>query len=221
MPGARPLGKVAEGTRVIEAYPLCWPHGRPRTGRYNRQRAKFDVTFARARDDVSHEIELLTGRYAWMIKEANLIISTNVALRRDGLPLAGQRQPDDPGVAVYFTYKKRPMCFACDRWDKIEDNMRAIAKTIEALRGVARWGTGDMMEAAFTGFTALPAPSTPAGTWREILGLHPGERDADVIRSAYMTRRGQAHPDRGGDPAQFNRIQQAWEQAERELGHGR
>ena len=46
--------------------------------------------------------------------------------------------------------------------------MQAIAKTIEALRGINRWGTGDMMEAAFKGFSALPAPDTNK-PWREVL----------------------------------------------------
>ena len=143
-----------------EAFPLSWPAGRKRT--QYRERAKFDTTFARARDNIVREVGLLAGRYG---PDPQIVISTNIALRRDGLPLASQRQPDDPGVAVYFLYKKRQMSFACDRWEKIEHNMQAIAKTIEALRGIARWGTGDMLEAAFTGFTALPAP-TAAGTKR-------------------------------------------------------
>lgn len=124
---------------TTEAYPLSWPAGRARTERWRRERAKFDVTFARARDNIIAEIGRLAGRYP----DPQVVISTNIALRRDGLPLAGQRQPDDHGVAVYFLYKKRQMSFACDRWEKIEHNMQAIAKTIEALRGIARWGTGD------------------------------------------------------------------------------
>jgi hypothetical protein len=143
------------------AYPLQWPAGRPRTVYHRRETGKFDVSFARARDNIISEVKLLCGG-RWGA-EPHTVISTNVALRRDGLPLAGQRAPDDPGVAVYFVYKKRQMSFACDRWLKIEHNMQAIAKTIEALRGIARWGTGDMLEAAFTGFTALPPPSTRHG----------------------------------------------------------
>jgi hypothetical protein len=143
-----------------EAYPLQWPQGRARTNQWGREHAKFDVSFARARDNIIREVTLLAGgRYG---PDPQVVISTNIPLRRDGLPLAGHRAPDDPGVAVYFLYKKRQMSFACDRWYKIEHNMQAIAKTIEALRGVARWGTGDMLEAAFTGFTALPPPAAGA-----------------------------------------------------------
>lgn len=119
---------------TIEAYPLAWPIGRKRTDNWRRENARFDMSFARARDEIVRQVQLLVSKYA----PSTLVISTNVALRRDGLPLAAQRAPDDPGVAIYFVYKKRQMCFACDRWRKVEDNMQAIAKTIDALRGVAR-----------------------------------------------------------------------------------
>lgn len=197
---------------MIEAYPLAWPEGRPRTPRHAREQSKFKATFARARDDVYLEVERLVGRYT----KPDVIISTNMPLRSDGIPLAGRRAPDDPGVSVYFTYKKRQMSFACDRWEKIEDNMQAIAKTIEALRGIARWGTGDMMEAAFKGFAALPAPGQVVRPWREVLGV--GQSDGYVQAQArYMQLRSSSHPDRGGTAEQFNAVMKAWEQAQEEL----
>jgi hypothetical protein len=201
---------------TAEAYPLQWPAGRARTERWRRERAKFDVTFARARDNIVQEIGRLAGRYP----DPQVVISTNIALRRDGLPLAGQRQPDDPGVAVYFTYKKRQMSFACDRWEKIEHNMQAIAKTIEALRGIARWGTGDMLEAAFTGFTALPPPSASdlASTkkhWRDVFGTAARTR-ADV-QEVYRRLAAAFHPDRGGDPVKMAELNAARDEAMREL----
>ena len=181
---------------MIEAYPLYWPEGRPRTEDWRRQQSKFNAGFARARDEVQRQVGLLVGRYS--LREAGLVISTNIALRRDGLPLAGQAQPRDPGVAVYFTYKKRQVCFACDRWRKIEDNMHAVALTIDALRGIDRWGTGDMVEAAFRGFTALPPPEK-APTWWKSLGF---AREEDVTRQAaedaYRRLAAIHHPDRGG-----------------------
>lgn len=173
----------------------------------------------RARDSVSHQIELLVGRY--QVRTANVVVSTNIALRRDGLPLAGQRTPDDPGVAVYFTYKKRQMCFACDRWRNIEDNMQAIARTIEALRGVARWGTGDMMEAAFNGFTALPSPEFGTAGWREILNFAAtGPITADALNLRWKHLRSVHHPDKGGDPHMFAQIKAAYEQGLSALGVG-
>lgn len=200
---------------TTEAYPLAWPPGRARTERWRRERAKFDVTFARARDNIIAEVGRLAGRYP----DPQIVISTNIALRRDGLPLAGQRQPEDPGVAVYFLYKKRQMSFACDRREKIEHNMQAIAKTIEALRGIARWGTGDMLEAAFTGFAALPAP-TAAGMkrpWRDVLGVGNAPVDAASVQAKWRFLAMQHHPDRGGDPAKMAELNVAREEALKEI----
>lgn len=198
---------------MTTAHPLHWPEGRKRTGHYSRETARFDVTFARARDDIAREVYLLTGHSMRYPGNTNLVISTNVALRQDGLPLANQRKPDDPGVAVYFTYKGKQRCFACDRWNRIEDNMRAISKTIEAIRGISRWGTGDMLEAAFTGFTALPAPGK-ATSWRDVLGqVH----TLDAARQAYRMAASQAHPDKGGTNEQMARVNRAWEDAQKEL----
>lgn len=193
-----------------EAHPLSWPHGKPRTERWKREAARFEVTFARARDNIVDEVRRLCGAYP----DPGLVISTNGALRRDGLPLASQRAPDDPGVAIYFVYKKRQMAFACDRWTKVEHNMQAIAKTIDALRGVARWGTGDMLQAAFTGFTALPAPgATTAADWWDVLQCR-RDSSLDVIREQYRRLRSEAHPDRGGSAERFEAVEQAWRKAQ-------
>ncbi|WP_431276209.1 J domain-containing protein [Variovorax ureilyticus] len=197
---------------TAEAYPLQWPTGRARTERWRREPAPFDVTFARARDDIVREVELLTGTRHY--GDAYVVISTNTALARDGLPLAGQRQPDDPGVAVYFTYKKRQMSFACDRWTKIEDNMRAISKTIEALRSIARWGTGDMLEAAFTGFEALPAPGAVRAWW-EVLGVA-RHATKDEITQAYRRAAMDAHPDRGGSHDRMAELTRARDEGMRD-----
>jgi hypothetical protein len=98
---------------TAEAYPLAWPEGRKRTLAGYRETANFTVSLGKARDNVVHEVTLLVGgRYG---PDPHIVISSNLQLRRDGLPLASQRQPDDPGVAVYFVYKKRQMSFACDR----------------------------------------------------------------------------------------------------------
>lgn len=186
-----------------EAYPLTWPAGRPRTKR--TERSRFGVKFSTARNQIVNSIRLLGGKA--------MILSTNIPTKRDGLPYAIQTQPDDTGVAVYFTYKGKQMCFACDRWNKVEDNLRAVALTIEGLRGIARWGTGDMMEAAFTGFTALPNPDRTI-SWMEVLGFAAGSVvTLDDAESAYKRLRSAHHPDKGGSADQFNAVQQAYEQA--------
>lgn len=184
------------------AHPLTWPPGRKRTEPHRRERSKFKpASFATARDALLHELRLMGAQ--------RVVLSTNVALRRDGLPLAGQRQPDDPGVAVFFTDRKgRPLAFACDRWAKVEDNLVGVQKTIEALRGIARWGAGDAVDAAFGGFECLPGPPPPPPWW-EVLGTTehaPTERVTECYRRVLMN----AHPDRGGSDEATNRVQAAW-----------
>jgi hypothetical protein len=180
---------------VIEAYPLTWPISRPRA-RY-QERARFKTALGAAISNVLREVELLGG--------AGLVISSNLPLRRDGLPMARPGYIGDVGVAVYFQLKKRPMCFACDRWDAVQDNMQAIAKTIEALRGIERWGSGSMVEQAFTGFIALPAPEQP---W-QTLGLDTSNPTLDQIEDAHRRLAMKHHPDRGGDSDTMGRINAA------------
>lgn len=162
------------------------------------------MSFADARNGLLREIRLLGGTMP--------VLSTNVTLRRDGLPYAGQRQPEDKGAAVYFSHKGKQMCFACDRWDKVEDNLQAISKTIEALRGIERWGTGEMVQQAFTGFVALPSDSP----W-EALGLKPGAGRAEV-EAAYREKAKRCHPDAGGSHEQMARLNAARDELMRRAG---
>lgn len=189
---------------MTTAYPLQWPAGIPRTRR--RQAARFKLTMAGARHDLLYELQRLKAKH--------VVISTNVPTRRDGLPYSNAKQPDDPGVVVYFTLDGDQMAFPCDKWDKVEDNVRAIGKTIEALRGIARWGAHDMMKAAFSGFKALPADG--ATDWRSTLGAKPGE-DLDAVKARYRTKAAGAHPDKGGSTHEMQRINAAWEAAKKEF----
>lgn len=193
---------------TITAFPLTWPEHKPRTFHWKIERSGFDRkrSFSTVRDELVREIDRLGGK--------SLIISTNIPLRQDGLPYANFSKIKDFGVAVYFKHKAKDMAFACDRWDRIEDNMHAITKTIDALRGVARWGTGDMMEAAFTGFTALPAPIVAgyARGWWEVLGVSVTATRVE-IESTYKRLASLHHPDKGGDTARMTEINAAREAA--------
>jgi hypothetical protein len=193
----------------VQAFPLQWPPGRPRTPANQRERSKFKVPgIGTARDELLREVRLMGGRHA--------VISSNLRIKGDGLPYADQRQPDDAGVAVYYTDRKgRQKCFACDRWRKVEENMRAVAKAIEALRGIARWGTGEMVEAAFTGFSALPPATVTQRRWHEVLGLPPAST-RDQVAEAYRRLSLERHPDRGGTTEQQAELNAAVDAFDRE-----
>jgi hypothetical protein len=161
------------------------------------------------RDELLGQLKLLGAK--------GIVLSANLRLRQDGLPLAGQAQPADPGVAVYFTYKGKDVCFACDRWRKVEDNMQAVRHTIDALRGIARWGTGDMVDAAFTGFAALPAARVAHRPWWEVFGMHRSS-SVEEVTEWYRQLAKDNHPDRGGDQVKAAEINGAWEEFKRERG---
>ena len=189
---------------MTTAYPLAWPQGWPRTTR--PQRARFDATFDTARRELQVEIQRLGGRY--------VVISTNLPLRRDGLPLASAKpEGGDTGIAVYFERNGKQMVFACDRWDRIADNCRAITKTIDAMRGIERWGASDMMERAFSAFEALPPPKSH---WA-VLGVARGS-SAGEIEAAYRAKAKLAHPDAGGSTEAMAELNAARAAALKEIG---
>lgn len=192
---------VYDGVEMIEvdAYPLCWPVGFERVDAWRRNTTPFNTGFARARDNLINEIRLLRGN--------NVVLSTNIELRRDGLPYANQRQPEDGGVAVYFIYKGDQYTFACDKYRRVEHNVHAIGKTIGAIRGIERWGASDMLKRAFSGFKTLPQ-GTSTDPY-SILGIQELSSAAE-IKSAYRQRARDTHPDHGGNEDDFKRVSVAY-----------
>jgi hypothetical protein len=192
----------------VSSFPLHWPDGWPRTKTPSSSR--FDVSFTGARDGLLAEIQRLGGRY--------IVISTDIETRQDGLPYANQRAPKDTGVAVYFERKGKQMVFACDRWNTVKDNMRAVAKTIEAIRGIERWGASEMLERAFSAFVALPAPGGKP-SWRQVLGFPPNDPvDRAAIEALYRNRARERHPDAGGSNEAMAELNAARAEALREIG---
>ncbi|HEU5276805.1 MAG TPA: J domain-containing protein [Xanthobacteraceae bacterium] len=192
---------------TAERFPLHWPQGQPRTPSYRRREAKFQTEFLRARDDTLKAIKLLGG--------LNVILSTNIALRLDGLPLANQREPEDPGVALYFDRtingQRRAFVIACDSYSKVKWNLRAVGATVDALRAIQRHGASSMLEQAFTGFAALP-PMGATKPWWEVLGVSE-YATAEQARAAHRQLAMLHHPDRGGDAQRMAEINRALEQA--------
>lgn len=170
---------------MTQAYPLRWPDSWPRAR--SRSVAPFKVAPSQAKREMYDELTRLGAR--------DIIVSTDQPLNRDGTPTL-RRTWGDPGVAVYFSRKGRPMVLACDKYSEPHDNMRAVGKTIEALRGIERWGASDMLDRAFTGFEALPAPEQ----WWQVLNVRP-EASVEDIDAAWRAAMPAAHPDRGGTDA--------------------
>ena len=188
------------------AFPLDWPAWLPRAAR--RQRAAFRISQDKAMHFLIDELRKLGAK--------NVVISTNIELRRDGLPYARQKHIDnDPGVACYFEIGGEPRCIAVDRWDSVGANMQAIHLTIAALRGIERWGSEGMVSAAFTGFAALPAGDTTGKAWWEVLGVSGPDARREDIEYHYKVRARTFHPDTpgGGNPEAWIELNEAYEQA--------
>lgn len=195
----------------MESYPLHWPDGWPRTKQ--PKSGLFNTSMANARDGLLEEIRLLGGR--------NVIISTNVKTYvKSGqeIPYAKQERLDDCGVAVYFTLKNEQRVFACDRWNRIQDNVQAIRKTIEALRGIERWGSSEMLNRVFTGFAALPETTGQSWAWWAVLGFDSPNRPLAEFEAAYRQKAKAAHPDAGGDNEEMAALNVAIQQARVQRG---
>lgn len=188
---------------MIEAYPLCWPAGYPRSTQ--QKYSRFKTTLAHARDFVKEEVRRLGA--------TDLIISSNVPTRKDG-ELHGDWQRfkvKDHGAAVYFTLNGKQVCLCCDTYERIYDNLRAIGRTIEALRQIDRDGVSDFLNRAFAGFTAIPERTGKPSCW-DVLGMEP-TKDEAAITKRYKELAKAAHPDAGGSDEAFTALAKAYKEA--------
>ncbi|MGZ6370437.1 MAG: J domain-containing protein, partial [Bdellovibrionota bacterium] len=171
-------------------FPLAWPQGYDRTTSYKRRRSQFRTTFGAARDGLIAELTRMGASYP--------VISTNQPLKRDGMPSAARAYIMDPGVAVYFLWKGKQRVLACDKWEKIEENLHAVELAVQAMRGLDRWGVSQILDRVFEGFTALPPPAPKKQTWWEVLGFAGSSVSLAQAETNYRTLIRSAHPDAGG-----------------------
>jgi len=187
----------------VEAFPLAWPPGWRRT--QSRKGAQFS-TYGRelavidGLKRVISELERLG-----VTSRDDIVVSTNLRTRLDGLPRSDQAEPTDPGAAVYWQRGKKTECIAIDRYKRVADNLAAIAATLEAMRAIERHGGAEILDRAFTGFAALPAPEQPF----QVLGIGANATRAE-IDAAWRKLAAENHPDRpGGDADKMARINAA------------
>lgn len=215
------------------AFPLSWPVGWKRVppalrkpGRFGSlmqrrspigdatQATKADMTVFDAVARILHQLKLFN------VPDWQVIISTNVPLRRDGYPRSGEREPADPGAAVYWRddLTKGDRVIAADIYTRVADNLAAIAATLDAMRAIERHGGAEILQRTFTGFTALPPPA--AGPhWSDVLQV---SRDAslDDIQRSYRALAKHYHPDApNGSEKMMAALNAARDDALRERGY--
>lgn len=211
-------------TSTPQAYPLSWPDGWKRTPPASRRNGKFQrykraLTIADARTRLTDELD--------RIRAVEVTLSTNVELRADGAPRSDRREPDDPGVAVYFRMPgNRPVALACDHYLTVADNIAALAAVVEAKRAILRHGVVTA-EQEFRGYLRLPPPITAGPPWREVLGMAELQGDLpkaavlDIAEGVFRRLSRSAHPDQpGGSGDAQARLNRAIEDARKELGNG-
>jgi hypothetical protein len=171
-----------------------------------RRRSQFASTHSATLALLTREMRELGAKHPTL-----LIALRPEDFRLDGLPRAG-RVAAHPGIVLSFESKHGPLSYPCDTFDRWQDNLRAIALALEALRKVDRYGVTKRGE-QYRGFLALEATAAPAGfataqearsfLWR-LSGLPAGENASTTV----LLRKAQraTHPDHGGDAATFQRV---------------
>lgn len=184
-----------------------------------RRRSRFDSAWGSTLELLLGEVEKIGGR--------DLVIEIDVperGIRNDGM-LRADARPDDPAVVVAFETKKYgPLRYESDAYSQLaygsrathpwQDNVRAVALTLEALRAVERHGAARKGE-AYRGWAARPAlASAPVMSSSEaydvfcdLLGrdgsLEYPPTDPRTIRAV----KARAHPDQNGGDREL------WEKA--------
>ena len=199
----------------------------------SRERGRFDSLWQSTLDLLRYELDRL-GADAVVVKLA----LEDRDIRRDGYPKANAR-PDHPGVVVEWQIGEVWYRRAAERYDRWQDNIRAVALTLEALRTVERWGAvsgeqyegfrleleagalgieGEAGEGLWYSATTMPAPRRRM-TCQEaarFLSDHGGivvtatGTSPSAVRRAFRSAAADLHPDAvSGNPEEFRKLQEA------------
>lgn len=169
----------------------------------------------------------LMDRELWYLSARAVVLQMAVQqsqIRKDETGLLAHVQPEHPGVVLSFNTSRGALSYPCDTFLSWRDNVRAIAKTLENLRAVDRYGVSKHGE-QYTGWSQLP-PGRPmpkpmtreeaaafVTRWADPHGRIPGmERTlvaGQMIEASYRSAAKNVHPDAGGSTEDFQRLQEA------------
>lgn len=185
---------------------LDWPEGFERTPESEREPYPYGFTVSRsdAFDNILQELRRMDG-----VRDVQLESGAEHQVRNPNKPYA-DADFGDPGVVVYFERDGQQYAVPCDRWDNPRDNAQAIAKYLNAKRGLERWG----VETVSSEFETQALPTAEGGATpaeeppHEVLGIDPDASDA-VVKGAARALKKRHHPDQGGDQELFKAIVEA------------
>ena len=136
----------------------------------------------------------------------NCIITSNLRTKNEGGFYAQQNKIEDAGIGVYFDLKGKPKVMLLDKWGSPEHNMWSLFLSVQAIRGLERWGGVEFLDGLFTGFQALPDYTTTAIRYFEGCSSqeHVEERKKNLQR--------ELHPDSGGNEEEFKEMMRQYQE---------
>jgi len=168
----------------------------------NRQRSPFRAGWRTTTADLARELRALDARHIVLglaLRDADL--------RIDGYPRAHARA-EHPGITLAFDSRYGPLRYATDAFTTWQDNLRAVALGLEALRKVDRYGVSHDGE-QYRGYRELEPARLTQEEARTILRHVIGDADGLDDRTLRSKALKAAHPDLGGDPVTFEKVRVA------------
>lgn len=190
----------------------------PRDETKSRTTSKFKAAWGDTKDLLEREV--------WHLKALEAVMVLDVMerdIRTDG-ELNMRARPDSPRVGLLIeryaarqrvseSAARESLAFYCDRYVDWQDNVRAIALSLEALRKVDRYGVTNAGE-QYTGWRAITDGTMSALDARDLLSRLTGTEIRSIPSTAemlgvYRAARRVAHPDAGGSHEQFVKVEEA------------
>lgn len=180
-------------------------------GSYQRNRTPLSTTLT----DLKRELKAVNAKEVVM-----LIALESGQFRNDGRPRASAL-PDHPGIVLSFVTKIGQQSYPCDTFTRWQDNLRAIALSLESLRKVDRYGVttnGQQYRGflAIEGGIAMPSAITSEAQAFDVILKSAGDELLDpnwmqmpaLVKAIRLAKR-LNHPDLGGNASAMQRINEA------------
>lgn len=180
----------------------------------HHERSRFEAGWEATLSLLSYELGKLEAKAAVI----RLALESE-DIRLDGWPRA-RAVPARPEVIIEWQIGSQWSRMAATKYDHWQDNVRAAALTLDALRAVERWGVVEGEQ--YEGLRLELEPAVREISTREQAQSFVLDRlfvdddhslhslaTPDDIRKTYRRLASRLRPDAGGDPEEFRKLQQA------------
>jgi hypothetical protein len=190
---------------------------------HERESSRFTASWSSTLDLLLREVDMLQGK--------NLVIgvdATESDFKQNG-ELYARARLATPAVEVAFESKYGPLLYRSDMYNTVpwgnkmelwQHNVRGIALTLEAARAMDRYGATKSGQ-QYTGFKALGSGQASASetiefSYDEAVAFLESEAALGFaggnglgLKTAYRHAARKHHPDRGGDPKMWAKVDAA------------